>query len=689
MRTARARWGRRREGSGTSVDLRQAQGVQVGTGNVQNIHLQGRSPLHAAADQLAEVTRSTWSLEAKRRGIVTPAPATVRWQWGPAEIATSLAEVRTAEVRGAIPRPLPSPTPAQETPPAQDAGPVLLGSGVVSRLHDEVYGRLPHGRLVLLGAAGAGKTGAMILLLLAALHHRNALPEEQRNQVPVPVWLTLGGWDPEQTPLLDWAAATMNRDHPYLRNSLNGPEAAATLLRAGDVALFLDGLDEMPPAVRGAALTRLDHEATGVRIVLTSRPDEYQQALGDGRLHNAAVIQVRPVRPRAAGEYLIRDQIGTHRDQWMRVARHLRANPDGIAARALDNPLTLSLARSTYQHQDPAELIDPDRFPTVENLRATLIERVLTTAYPDQRQRAHATEWLSWTAHHLAGNRDLAWWHIPGWLPRWQLTLITTLTALPGAALIGWPLLAFAGGGSRFATGIALVLASMLAIRRLSPLSAGPVGLRPRWPGRGDLTRLAVRVTAPTVVFGAAVGLVVVASLVRPAVNDGLGAHLLDLGWSYAALPLAVAVAVGIPVGVVLGLYRLWGVAVPAASTPKTSHLRDRRMNRRVSLVASVAVGLIIGLCLWWLSSPADFESYAGAVLVIVVLVWLAVYLLGRALLGPAAALARAELALRRNVRPMRFMALFEHAARRQVLRQAGAVYQFRHEQLQERLART
>jgi hypothetical protein len=34
---------------------------------------------------------------------------------------------------------------------------------VVTRLHDEVYARLPYGRLVLIGGPGSGKTGAMIL----------------------------------------------------------------------------------------------------------------------------------------------------------------------------------------------------------------------------------------------------------------------------------------------------------------------------------------------------------------------------------------------------------------------------------------------------------------------------------------------------------------------------------------------
>ncbi|MGH3914112.1 MAG: hypothetical protein ACRDTC_12010, partial [Pseudonocardiaceae bacterium] len=71
----------------------------------------------------------------------------------------------TTPVVGTSPRPLPKPNPDESNP---DSPAVLLDDGVVTRLHEEVYRTLPHGRLVLLGGRGAGKTGAMILLLLAA-----------------------------------------------------------------------------------------------------------------------------------------------------------------------------------------------------------------------------------------------------------------------------------------------------------------------------------------------------------------------------------------------------------------------------------------------------------------------------------------------------------------------------------------
>jgi hypothetical protein len=275
-----------------------------------------------AANRLAEATARRWLQEAIGRRIVTPAPATVRWRWAADEVTAPRAQVARPPAPGTGPALLPDLGQPGE----------LLGSGVVTRLHDEVYARLPHGRLVLIGGPGAGKTGTMILLLLAALNRRACLAGDQRDRVPVPVWLTLGGWNPEARSLQDWAVGTMNRDYPALRAPDYGPDAAGELLRAGRVALFLDGLDEMPEGVRPLALKRVDDEAPGLRIVVTSRPDEYRGALQAGRPGNTAVIELRPVRPRWAADYLVHDQTGPGRRRWEQVGAYLMDNPDSVAA---------------------------------------------------------------------------------------------------------------------------------------------------------------------------------------------------------------------------------------------------------------------------------------------------------------------------------------------------------------------
>ena len=199
-----------------------------------------------------------------QRGIQTPAPVRVRWRWAPADVALPLEELAASPSLATDPNPILSEA-DEPTPISQ-----VLSSGVVTRLHDDLYARLHHGKLVLLGGPGAGDR---ILMLIEALRHRERVANDARERVPVPVWLTLGSWDPSAQGLRDWVTATINRDHPGLQRDF-GPSVAAQLFDSCRIALFLDGLDEMPDALRGQAIDRLTSQAAGLRMVITSRPEE-------------------------------------------------------------------------------------------------------------------------------------------------------------------------------------------------------------------------------------------------------------------------------------------------------------------------------------------------------------------------------------------------------------------------------
>lgn len=606
----------------------------------------------AAADQFSQRMLDTWRQEAKARGISTPAPVRVRWQWGPAEVTPPLAEVITAPVTGTGPRPLPEPHPDL---PNHDPAGVLLEAGVVTRLHEELYCKLPHGRLVLLGEPGAGKTGAMILLLLAALEHRHSVPETQRGEVPVPVWLTLGGWDPTTQTLHQWAAATMYRDHPYLRAPDYGPHAAGELLRTGRVALFLDGLDEMAPSAQGKALARLEQEGAGLRIVLSSRPEEYQQAISEERVHNTAVIEVQPVDPKGACAYLLHDQIGSQHDRWAQVGDYLTHHPDSIATHALNNPLTLSLARVTYQDQDPTSMTNPANFATVAALRKHLINRTLITAYPDERQRAHATRWLAWIAHHMGTDRDLAWWQIPTWIP-WRLRLAAGFAAgLPGGLMVGLAVVLKAGlaGGlaAGFAAGLPIGCIGAMVVTYTYGLMGNfsnavwnePQAIFFRWLRPGELFIWLAGGLVYGLTFGAAFG---------PAMG-------LVAGLMYEFVSLSA----------------LWTVPLPRAATATlTARYRN---NRRASIGVGLAAGLVVGLMVEPAGGLASAFGLVGLALGFGV-----VFRFG------LMQVSLTELVLATTgAGRVKFIQVLEDAHHRQVLRQAGAVYQFRHAELQDHLA--
>jgi hypothetical protein len=732
--------------------------------------------LAAAADWLAGATAARWRQEAVQRRIVTPAPATVQWRWADEESTGSRLELTTPPPAGTGPPPLPDLGEPGE----------LLESGVVARLHDEVYARLQHGRLVLVGGPGSGKTGAMILLLLAALACRDALPAVERARVPVPVWLTLGGWNPASQTLREAVVTALIRDFPALRAPDYGQDAAAELLRAGRVALFLDGLDEMPQGVRAQALGRIDAEAQAVRVVLTTRPAEFRAALQAGRPDNTAVIELRPVRPRWAAEYLLHGQTGRRRERWQQVGDFLTSNPGGVLARALDNPLNLSLARDTYASQDPTVLTDLRRFPTAGSVGVHLIDQFLVAAYPAEDQRAQAVGWLGWLAHRMGTSRDLPWWEIAGWPPHWRLRLARGLLVGAVATVVAWtaaatqfgtavwlPLGVWLGAGTGLMAGLVVRLRVRYPGPRAEPaqpwLNCGTVGLavvvalllvsrypdltyvlaaavlvvwvrrrertgrlsafigpltraRRRWQGVPVLERTSARallagciagvVTAAAVatisgqpgtgvvqglIFGPAsailVGLVsgLLSTLQAPLAPANVVPRAIVPRWPRGRMrPLTIPLAVLLFPLVVPVLLGRW--SMPAADSPSATASSAYQADRRTCAVygcaygvqAAVLAGLISGSVAGdqtntFAALPAVAWGLAVGIVVFVV-AWLAG--------GQVPLLKLTELVLgRQQGRRVRFMGLLEDALGRQVLRQAGSVYQFRHGALQSRLA--
>jgi hypothetical protein len=122
--------------------------------------------------------------------------------------------------------------------------PEQLDEGGLRDLH-AIYGGLGSGRLVIVGAPGSGKTGAAALLVLAALEHREQVPGKDRPQVPVPVLVTLHGWDPETQDVQAWLVRRLQRDYRLFAGE-GGAAQAAELVRTGRIAVLLDGLDEIP-----------------------------------------------------------------------------------------------------------------------------------------------------------------------------------------------------------------------------------------------------------------------------------------------------------------------------------------------------------------------------------------------------------------------------------------------------------
>ena len=600
--------------------------------------------IRAAQDRLAAGTSALWDAEAVRRHLVHPGPARVSWRW-------------------------------------EDSGRVV-DQGWTDQLHDHVYALLPPSRLAIAGPPGSGKSGALLLLLQAALDHRERVAVEQRHDVPVPVWLSAGEWDATHQSLRAFAVATLHRDHPYLRAPAYGPDVATTLVNEGAVALFLDGLEQLPEAARTTAIDRLTSE-NDLRVVVTSRVADCRQPAESFGFTAArepeaplahAVVQLLAVQPEDVGEYLTRDQTSDPIG-WQLLAAGLKERPASATAVALNNPLALDLARAAYsQGQSPGELSHEFRFPDADAIRTHLLDKLIDTAYPNPADRARALRWLGRIAVEMGPDRHLPWWFLARWSGSW---LPRVVTALPVMAAFGTGFgLAFGMPGA--VGGVALGLFGGMTMGWGSGIRQEPAPLVPRRPRLRDVPALAASMLMTALVVGVALGLM---GGVAGAVAFG------------PAAALAIGLATGLLSGFVAAGTFPWisRWEIPDNRAPAATPLSTYRADLRYGLAFAAATGLTAGTAaavVTGLTVALDRGPGPGLVAAAVAGVVLALVAAVTAGMAYAEAPVLLVMSLVRALRgrgPIRLLAFLEDARDRGILRAAGPTYEFRHAELQDR----
>ncbi|WP_234435749.1 helix-turn-helix domain-containing protein [Streptomyces sp. NRRL F-2747] len=401
---------------------------------------------------------------------------------------------------------------------------------------------------------------------------------------------------------------------------------------------------------------------------------------------------------------------------------------------------------------DPAELLDAETFPDESSIEEHLLAGFVPAVYRRRTaEEEHARDWdpdraeqwLGYLAHHLAHpdreRQDLAWWEIGDFLPRRQRVLSVALTATLCAALSTWVMglligrlpawrtlvegalmgpaagLAFAavygvmiarGGGTFEPTRVRLRLRPRLPGGGPGP---DPVrGAAARGPGvRGPGVRGPAR--APLRVFTARFGAVMAGGFVM-----GVGcacALAVERELAYGALVLNLEVLEGVAVnmlvfglifgagtGLVFGLLAAFEAPLDVASAADPiSLLTANRATVRRQLVALVPLlalsvafggGLIVALLDGFLGD-LNWEAWDGLFVGAVVGLGGGLsYVLSFTAWGRWVVRARLWLPMAGKL-PWDTAAFLDDAYRRGVLRQAGAVYQFRHVRLQHHLGRT
>jgi hypothetical protein len=166
----------------------------------------------------------------------------------------------------------------------------------------------------------------------------------------------------------------------------------AQLVRAGRVAVILDGLDEIAEELRPAALQALSQQAV-FRVVVLARSAEMAAAAKYGLLEGAVALELQDIDPPAAADYLTRVQL---------------------------DPAPLGWRELTSRLRELLDFCDADRHGVPqEDIEDHLLDRVLPAAYTsrpgepppryDLQAAQHALRYIA-ARMNQDGTRDLAWW---------------------------------------------------------------------------------------------------------------------------------------------------------------------------------------------------------------------------------------------------------------------------------------
>jgi RecA/RadA recombinase len=647
--------------------------------------------LDRVADLLAVAVKTQWERAAGERGLAEPISVT----WG--RPSRPLAGPIAAAAGSRRFAPLPGLTPVREA---------QLAAGQIDDLH-AIYGGLRSGRLVIAGPPGSGKSSAAVLLVLAALKHRDQVRVEDRGKVPVPVLVTAQDWDPRRQPVREWLTGRLQQTYPLFVGS-TGAANAGGLIDAGKLTVILDGLDEIARELRPVALQALNQ--VSFRVVVLSRTAEMASAASQrGVLQGAAAVELRALDPATAAGFLERVQLDPPPHGWRDLIDRIRASPASPLAEALNNPLTLTLIRDTYQSGDDAgELLAhcdtiQKRVSGTQAAEITghLLDRVLPAAYaprpgqpPPRYDLQTAQNALSKIAARMNqdGTRDLQWWHIPRWVPSAPRIVVGGLVAWVVAGLVfglaGGVVGLIYEGMSGLVFGLVAGLVAGLYAGFVVGVAAGVAARGNSGPparmGRIGRPRLRRVFTRRSLKFGFVAGLVLGVVIVFPALKSAFVGDLEGL-----LFPLGTVVVVVVVVGLAVGLANAFADPDSTSSpSPAISWRHDRRHAMAIGLaagiVAWVVAGLVFGVVIGLLAGLVN-GVLAGLVFGLVAgLVVGLVAGIGISQAWPTT-LAAAQLAKRWHT-PLYLMNFLDDAHERNVLRTVGPVYQFRHARLQDHL---
>lgn len=633
----------------------------------------------AIMDAIADAVRLQWEAEEQIRHVHDPFPLPVRWRNAEDDLADHWQNIKG-------------------TP--DDGDPLVLdgqGDHVV-----DVFRRVPSGRVVVLGEAGAGKTILTSRFVLTLL--------DERVDNTVPVIFALGSWDPTRSSLRDWLTEQLIVNYPVLAQVDDSDVTLAARLQATRRILpVLDGLDEVTEGLRGDVIARINEGMRpGDRYLLTSRPREFREAVeATDVLTAAAVVRLEGLTVDDLNRYLpltTRKTRGAG-TKWQPVLDHV-AETRGPLFEVLSTPLMVALARTMFSdtEADPAELLSvrgEDSAATREAIEHRLLAGFVPAAYTGAGAD-RAEDRLRFLARHLSRleTHDIAWWRLVQAVPRTVVGIICGLAlataSFLAAGFAGW-MGHWPDSGAQRAWLITCVVAGaicgvaggvVVGYGRGVRLSPARIHLRVR----GRLGHILGQLAPSVWSWGTKLWHV---GWIGGGLAFGLGAFAFGRDESVILAGLGAGLFAGFGAWLVLALIRALGTPIdPTDITSPGEVLRtDRNTALWQGLFGATCASVVFWLMLRFTFEPAfgvPFDiAFAGGLwflgvlttAVLGVLVWM----LFVTAWGPWL-LARLWLSLTGRL-PWSVMSFLADAHRRGVLRQAGGVYQFRHARLRDYLA--
>ena len=589
---------------------------------------------------------------------------------------------------------------------------------------------VPSRRLLVLGRPGAGKS------VLVSKLARELLYAPPPGGPPLPVIMRAATWDPERG-LSDWIADDLARRFGLdEQHTVNGEmvTCAQALVTCGVVLPILDGLDEMPRSLLPKAVARINQYGSDKPLVVTSRTDDFLDAVSKERVRmfsKAAVVMLRSLLVSDIKCYLRKTTARIPRDRWDKVFGRLAAEtaendePDGPLADTLANPLMLWLASTVYEHaeREPDELADRTRFGSAATIERHLFSQFVPAVFAERQEQAQ--RWLAFLAESHP-RQDLAWWKFAGVtdhyrLIGWRLARMSIRTALLAGvawALAAWVLSQHANPGVRHVAPTRLrdvllggplghlvrptvdtILDSRPLIRVLStgevpPLVKYAVPLALLGLGvvlllnSSDRDPKELRASSSAIFFSVLRSAVEALALVWTALISIQAATMTRrTSWSWGDLSAGLGTHSNwllLLVFLLVAILLVPSSFVATIDVSAVSPARALRLDRQADIVVTTFKRAAFAAVLVLYAEPQIALAYA----VFAVTATLVATFMGgqRAFASRAYTDACVWLACRRRL-PWRTMSFLRDAEHRGVLRQVGAVYQFRHVRLQQELS--